>query len=315
MNLKRMELVRGSLNVHEPLRGGVVTLGSFDGVHLGHQALVHATVSLAQRLGVPAVMLSFEPLPREYLQADAPPARLTNLRERWRLLQGIGLDALVLLRFNEALRQMSGAEFLQLLTERLAVRAVVVGHDFRFGKGGQAHAEFLQSAGQREGFAVQIIEPVQAEGVRVSSSAVRAALAAGDFDRAEQLLGRRYSMRGRVVAGEQLGRKLGFPTANLRLRRRVSPLGGIYAVRVHGVADRIWPAVASLGTRPTVGGVEPLLEVFLLDYAGDLYGCELEVEFVAHLRDELRFESVELMVAQMHRDVAVARERLDGTWQ
>jgi riboflavin kinase/FMN adenylyltransferase len=315
MNLKRMELVRGSLNVHEPLRGGVVTLGSFDGVHLGHQALVHATVSLAQRLGVPAVMLSFEPLPREYLQAEAPPARLTNLRERWRLLQGIGLDALVLLRFNEALRQMSGAEFLQLLTERLAVRAVVVGHDFRFGKGGQAHAEFLQSAGQREGFAVQVIEPVQAEGVRVSSSAVRAALSAGDFDRAEQLLGRRYSMRGRVVAGEQLGRKLGFPTANLRLRRRVSPLGGIYAVRVHGVANRIWPAVASLGTRPTVGGVEPLLEVFLLDYAGDLYGCELEVEFVAHLRDELRFESVELMVAQMHRDVAVARERLDGTWQ
>jgi riboflavin kinase/FMN adenylyltransferase len=315
MNLKRMELVRGSLNVHEPLRGGVVTLGSFDGVHLGHQALVHATVSLAQRLGVPAVMLSFEPLPREYLQAEAPPARLTNLRERWRLLQGIGLDALVLLRFNESLRQMSGAEFLQLLTERLAVRAVVVGHDFRFGKGGQAHAEFLQSAGQREGFAVQVIEPVQAEGVRVSSSAVRAALSAGDFDRAEQLLGRRYSMRGRVVAGEQLGRKLGFPTANLRLRRRVSPLGGIYAVRVHGVANRIWPAVASLGTRPTVGGVEPLLEVFLLDYAGDLYGCELEVEFVAHLRDELRFESVELMVAQMHRDVAVARERLDGTWQ
>ncbi len=308
-----MELVRGSLNVRESLCGGVVTLGSFDGVHLGHQAL--ATVTLARRLGVPAIMLSFEPLPREYLQPQTPPARLTNLRERWRVLQGMGLDALVLLRFDEALRQMSGNEFLGLLTQRLAVRGVVVGHDFRFGRGGEANAEFLQVAGRQAGFSVEIVSPVEAEGTRVSSSAVRTALANGAFAEAARLLGRPYSMRGRVVAGQQLGRTLGFPTANLRLRRRVSPLQGIYAVRVRGVADGGWPAVASLGTRPTVGGVEPLLEVFLLDYSADLYGRELEVEFIAHLRDELRFESVELMVAQMHRDVAVARERLDGTWQ
>lgn len=310
-----MELVRGSLNVRESLCGGVVTLGSFDGVHLGHQALVRATVTLARRLGVPAIMLSFEPLPREYLQPQAPPARLTNLRERWRVLQGMGLDALVLLRFGEALRQMTGNEFLELLTKRLAVRGVVVGHDFRFGRGGEANAEFLQVAGREAGFSVEVVSPVETEGARVSSSAVRTALANGAFGEAARLLGRPYSMRGRVVAGQQLGRTLGFPTANLRLRRRVSPLQGIYAVRVKGVADEGWPAVASLGTRPTVGGVEPLLEVFLLDYSADLYGRELEVEFIAHLRDELRFESVELMVAQMHRDVAVARERLDGTQQ
>lgn len=307
-----MELVRGSLNVHERHCGGVVTLGSFDGVHLGHRALVHATLARARVLQRPALMVSFEPLPREHLQPQSPPARLTNLRERVRVLQGEGLDALVLLRFNDALRTMTGAEFLDLLTTHLAVRAVVVGHDFRFGRGGEANAQFLQEAGERLGFEVQVIEPVEVAGERVSSSAVRAALASGEFARAARLLGRPYSMCGRVVAGQQLGRTLGFPTANIRLRRRVSPLHGIFAVRVKGVASRPWPAVASLGTRPTVGGVEPLLEVFLLDYTADLYGRELEVEFVAHLRDELRFENLDLMVAQMHRDVEAARERLNG---
>lgn len=307
-----MELVRGSLNVHERHRGGVVTLGSFDGVHLGHQALVRATRERARALQTPALMVSFEPLPREYLQPQSPPARLTNLRERVRALQGQGLDGLVLLHFNEALRAMSGPEFLQLLTARLAVRAVVVGHDFRFGRGGEANAEFLQQAGSRLGFEVVVIEPVEVAGERVSSSVVRTALAAGDFARAKAMLGRPYSMRGRVVTGQQLGRQLGFPTANIRLGRRVSPLHGIYAVRVNGVGTQPSPAVASLGTRPTVGGVEPLLEVFLLDYSGNLYGRELEVEFVAHLREERRFDSVELMVAQMHRDVELARERLNG---
>jgi riboflavin kinase / FMN adenylyltransferase len=310
-----MELVRGSLNVHERHRGGVVTLGSFDGVHLGHQALVRATHERARALEAPALMVSFEPLPREYLQPQSPPARLTNLRERVRALQGQGLDALVLLRFNEALRAMSGHDFLTLLTTQLAVRAVVVGHDFRFGRGGEANAGFLQEAGSRLGFEVRVIEPVAVAGERVSSSALRAALAAGDFARATGMLGRPYSMRGRVVTGQQLGRQLGFPTANIRLGRRVSPLHGIYAVRVNGVGERPWPAVASLGTRPTVGGVEPLLEVFLLDYSGNLYGRELEVEFVAHLREEQRFDSMELMVAQMHRDVELARERLDGMVQ
>lgn len=314
-NFRTMELVRGSFNVHERHRGGVVTLGSFDGVHLGHQALVRATVERAHHLGVPAVMLSFEPLPREFLQPASPPARLTNLRERWRVLAGLGLDALVMLRFDERLRQMRGSEFLALLTGPLAVRALVVGHDFRFGRGGEANAVFLEEAGRRAGFEVSVIPPVELRGERVSSSAVRTALAAGVLSRAATLLGRPYSMRGRVVAGRQLGRTLGFPTANLRLRRRVSPLHGIYAVWVRGAAERPWPGVASLGTRPTVGGVETLLEVFLLDFSANLYGCELEVEFVAHLRDEIRFDSVELMVVQMHRDVEAARERLNGMTQ
>jgi riboflavin kinase/FMN adenylyltransferase len=259
-------------------------------------------------------MLTFEPLPREFLTPIEPPARLTNLRERVRLLEGSGLDALVLLRFDARLRGMDGDAFVRLLTDRLQVRRVVVGHDFHFGRGGAADADFLREAGARLGFEVEVIAPVVAGAERVSSSGIRAALAARDLAGAARLLGRPYSMRGRVVPGQQLGRTWGFPTANIRMRRRRVPLAGIYAVRVRGIEDgpgaRTYGGVASLGTRPTVGGVEPLLEVFVFDHAGDLYGRELEVEFLAHLREELRFESVELLVVQMHADAAAARRLL-----
>jgi riboflavin kinase/FMN adenylyltransferase len=247
-------------------------------------------------------------MPREYLSPDTAPARLTNFRERWRLFEQSGLDAFVLLRFNDALRHMSGEEFLQLLTRDLGVAGIVVGHDFRFGRHGESNAAFLQAASATGGFWVEVIEPVQLEGERVSSSVLRAALASGDLQRAARLLGRPYTMRGRVVAGQQLGRTLGFPTANIRVRRRRLPLRGVFAVRVHGIAGSPLGGVASLGTRPTVGGVEPLLETFVFDFSGDLYGRELEIEFVAHLRDELRFESVELMVVQMQVDARTARE-------
>jgi riboflavin kinase/FMN adenylyltransferase len=305
-----MELIRGSHNVRARHRGAIVTLGSFDGLHLGHQALIRTALERGAREQRPVILLSFEPLPREYLQSADPPARLTNFRERWRILQSLGLDALMLLRFDESLRLQSGAQFVELLTSTLEVGALVVGHDFRFGREGEADAEFLRSAGLKHGFAVDVIEPVLLEDERISSSALRQALAAGELERAQRLLGRPYSLRGRVVGGQQLGRTLGFPTANIRLRRRRSPLGGIFAVRVHGIGPEPRGGVASLGTRPTVGGVEPLLETFVFDFAGDLYGLELEVEFVAHLRAELRFESLELLVVQMRADEAAARERL-----
>jgi riboflavin kinase/FMN adenylyltransferase len=201
----------------------------------------------------------------------------------------------------------------------LRVAGLVVGHDFHFGRGGAADAAFLRATGERLGFGVEVIDPVAAGAERVSSSGIRAALAARDLAGAARLLGRPYSMRGRVVPGQQLGRTLGFPTANIRVRRRRSPLSGIFAVRVRGIEDgpgaRVFGGVASLGTRPTVGGVEPLLEVFVFDFAGDLYGRELEVEFIAHLREEVRFESLETMVVQMHADVAEARERLAEFFQ
>lgn len=303
-----LRLLRGTGRVPPDLRGGVVTIGTFDGLHLGHQALIERAVALAQAMGRPALMLTFEPMPREFLHPEAPPARLTNLRERWRLLERSGLDAFVLLRFDHALREQGGAQFLRRLTDELEVSALVVGHDFRFGREGEANTEFLREAGRSRGFNVEVIDPVMQGGDRVSSSDVRAALAARDLPRAARLLGRPYSLRGRVVAGQQLGRTLGFPTANIRLRRRKLPLGGIFAVRVHGIGEAPFGGVASLGTRPTVGGVEPLLETFVFDFSGDLYGRELEIECVAHLRDELRFESVELMVIQMQVDAREARQ-------
>jgi riboflavin kinase/FMN adenylyltransferase len=289
----------------------VLTIGTYDGLHVGHRALIAHACARAAALGLPAGLLTFEPMPREVLQREDPPARLTSLRERWRLLSGSGLARLHVLPFNQRLRLMSGAQFMAAL-QALGARVIVVGHDFRFGHKGAASAQWCASEARNYGFEVDILEPVLVDGERASSGLVRAALAAGDLARAARLLGRPYSMRARVRSGERLGRTLGFPTANMALHRRRSPLAGIYAVRVRGAgpAGRGWPAVASLGTRPTVNGTEPLLEVHLFDFAGDLYGAELEVEFVARLREERRFESLEAMVAQMHLDAAAARAAL-----
>jgi riboflavin kinase/FMN adenylyltransferase len=291
-------------------------MGAFDGLHVGHAALIARALARARAGQLPAGLLSFEPLPREVLQPAQAPARLTNFRERWRLLEASGLQRFHLLAFNAKLRAMPAVKFMDVLRS-LGVRALVVGHDFRFGHKGEASAEWCAGEARKFGFEVEIVAPVTLEGERVSSGMVRAALAAGDLARAAHLLGRPYSMRARVRSGARLGRTLGFPTANLGVHRRRTPLSGIFAVRAHGKALTAaggglngWPAVASLGTRPTVKGVEPLLEVHLFDFQGELYGTELEVEFVARLRDEQQFESLDAMVAQMHRDAAAARAAL-----
>ncbi|HTC52439.1 MAG TPA: bifunctional riboflavin kinase/FAD synthetase [Steroidobacteraceae bacterium] len=303
-----MQLIRG-LPPAGALEGGqALTVGTYDGLHLGHQALLKRLREHAGRLAVPTLMVTFEPMPREFLTPDHPPARLTSLRERWRCLEHMQLDGVCVLRFGTATRSLSADQFAQLLAERLRPSIVVVGHDFRFGKGGGGTAQMLQAAGQRLGFAVDIMAPVTLGGERLSSSAIREALAAGDLRRAERLLGRPYTMIGRVVRGEQLGRKLGFPTANLRFAHRRLPLAGIFAVRVRiQGADTALRGVASIGTRPTVGGTEPLLEVHIFDFAGDLYGREIAVECVQYLRPEVKFESLEAMVAQIHVDAAQAR--------
>lgn len=314
--LAPLRLVRGGAPC--ALAPSVLAIGTFDGIHVGHAALIARACERAAATGSEAGLLSFEPMPREVLSPADPPARLTNFRERWRLLERSGLARLHLLIFDARLRSKSGAEFMALV-QGLGARAVVIGHDFRFGRGGQASAEWCASEARNYGFEVEVIPPVLVDGERASSGLIRGALATGDLPRAARLLGRPYTMRARVQRGEQLGRTLGFPTANLDIARRRTPLEGIFAVRVHGAllparagagSSVGWPAVASLGTRPTVNGVKPLLEVHLFDFEGDLYGAELEVEFVARLRAELRFESVELMVEQMHRDAAAARASL-----
>jgi riboflavin kinase/FMN adenylyltransferase len=303
-----MELIRGPLNLRERHRGCVVTIGTFDGIHLGHQALVDRLCEHALRLSRRAMVLTFEPMPREYLMPERPPARLTSWRERWHILGGCGIDYMCVLRFDEHLRNLSAQDFASLLATRLHSHLIVVGHDFRFGRKGEATASALATAGQGLGFEVDVVPPVLLGGVRVSSSGVREALSRGDFELARAWLGRPYSMTGRVVRGNQLGRKLGFPTANLRTGRRRVPVPGIFAVLVHGVSASPLRGVASLGTRPTVeGGGEMLLEAHVFDFAGDLYGREIKVEFVSKLRDEEHFTDLDALVVQMNKDAAKAR--------
>jgi riboflavin kinase/FMN adenylyltransferase len=305
-----MRLIRGIAGLTAPAGRCALTIGSYDGLHLGHQALLARLIAQAQEAALPAVMVTFEPMPREYLQPQEPPARLTSLRERWRLLELLPLDYLCVLRFDEALRNLSPQEFAELLARRLNAVSVVVGHDFRFGRQGAATAEVLSEAGVALGFGVEIVPAVKLGGERISSSGVRTALALADFALAGRWLGRAWTMRGRVRGGERLGRKLGFPTANLALERRRSPVAGVFAVRVHGIGATALPGVASLGTRPTVNGSEALLETHVFDFGGDLYGREIAVEFVAKLREEARFTSLDALTAQMHCDAAEARRIL-----
>ena len=307
-----MRLIRGWTGLRGRAAGCAVTIGTYDGIHLGHQALLARTRDRATRLGTAAVLLTFEPTPREYLAPGDPPARLTSLRERWRILEPLGLDYLWLLRFAEALRNLCAEDFAQLLARELAPAVVVVGHDFRFARRGEATAPILVEAGRRLGFEVDVLPAITLDGERISSSGVRAALAGGDFERARRWLGRPWSMRGRVQPGRRLGAQLGFPTANVPLERRRAPVAGIFAVQVHGVAGAARAGVASLGTRPTIGGTEALLEAHVFDYDGDLYGREIEVEFVARLRDEERFATLDALTAQMHRDAADARRILNA---
>ena len=307
-----MRLIRGWTGLRGRAAGCAVTIGTYDGIHLGHQALLARARDRATRLGTAAVLLTFEPTPREYLAPGDPPARLTSLRERWRILEPLGHDYLWLLRFGETLRNLGAEDFAQLLARELAPAVVVVGHDFRFARRGEATAPILVEAGRRLGFEVDVLPAITLDGERISSSGVRAALAGGDFERARRWLGRPWSMRGRVQPGRRLGVQLGFPTANVPLERRRAPVAGIFAVQVHGVAGAARAGVASLGTRPTIGGTEALLEAHVFDYDGDLYGREIEVEFVARLRDEERFATLDALTAQMHRDAADARRILNA---
>ena len=306
-----MELIRGMHNLRERHRGCVATIGNYDGVHRGHQHMIAAVRARADALGVPAVVITFEPTPREFFAGPAAPSRLTRLREKLQALALYGVDRVVVLRFDSRMQAMGAGEFVQrLLIDGLGVRHMVVGHDFHFARRREGTIETLRAAGAANGFTVEEVGQFLLEGERVSSSLVREALNRGDLERATRLLGRPYRMAGRVRLGKRLGRTLGYPTANLALQRKVVPLGGIFAVRVSGAGLVDYPAVSSLGTRPTVNGTDPLLEVHLFDFDGDLYGQHLDVDFVARLRDEQKFESLDALVAQMHRDAAAARALL-----
>ena len=304
-----MELVRGLANLRDPHHGSVVTIGNYDGVNRGHQHMLATVTARARELGLPATVVTFEPTPREYFEGDAAPARLMRLREKLEPLPLYGVDRVVVLRFDRRMQAMGADEFVErLLVRGLGARHVVVGHDFHYARRREGNIDTLRAAGARHGYAVEEVGRFLVDGERVSSSLVREALGRGDLARAGLLLGRPYRMAGRVRRGQQLGRRLGYPTANLALHRKVVPLWGVFAVRVSGAGLVDHPAVASLGTRPTIDGTEPLLEVHVFDHDGDLYGRYLDVDFVRRLRDERRFESLDALVEQMHRDAAEARE-------
>jgi riboflavin kinase/FMN adenylyltransferase len=291
-------------------RGSVVAIGAFDGVHCGHQVLLDAVGARARALGLPAVAVSFEPLPRQYFMGRNAIARLTTPRDKLALLAA-RVDLVGLLRFTAALASTSAEAFVdQVLVERLAAREVWVGPEFRFGHARRGDVALLAGLGAARGFTAHTVEPLMDGIERISSSRIRTALRAGDFASAARWLGRPFTMAGHVARGQRLGRRLGYPTANLPLRHGLAPVQGIFAVRVDGAGLVDHPGVASLGTRPTVGGVEPLLEAHLFDFDGDLYGRRLDVRFVARLRDEVRFDSLDALVAQMDRDAAQARALL-----
>ena len=317
-----MRLIRGLERWHALDRTGspggaggtVATIGNFDGVHLGHLAMLGRLRAAADRLGLPAVVTSFEPLPREHFDPAGAPPRLQGLRDRVASLGAAGVDRLLLLRFDGALAGLGADEFVRrVLVDALGARHLVVGDDFRFGRGREGGFEELAAAGERAGFAVErapsVTVELEGEGpVRVSSTRVRERLGAGDLAGATRLLGRPYRITGRVVHGEKVGRTLGFPTANVALGRLDPAPRGVFAVRAT-VAETgdVHAGVANLGARPTVGGLKLLLEVHALDGAPALYGRHLAVDFLARLREERRFDSLDALRAQIGRDAEAAR--------
>ena len=291
--------------------GSVATIGSYDGLHLGHQELLRQVLESAKSFGVPSVVMSFEPTPKEFFAQDKPPARLMRFREKFTALREFGVDIFFCPRFDEAMKRIAADTFIRrVLIHTMNIRHLVIGDDFRFAQDREGHLKTLQRAGRALDFKVDEVAGVVSEEERVSSTAIREALWKGDLERAERLLGKPYRMSGKVIEGKHLGRELGYPTANVNLNRRQSAVMGIFAVRVSGADWGPLDAVASVGTRPTFDGVKPLLEVHIFDFNKELYGEFIDVDFVAKLRDEEKFTDVAELVEQMHRDSALAREIL-----
>jgi len=295
----------GAVDAH----GSVVTIGCFDGVHRGHQALVEHVIEQARQRGLRSIAVTFDPHPEEYFSAEVCPPRLMRIRDKVEALRALGVDEVVCLRFDDKLRTLSADEFVeQVLINRLATQHLVVGDDFKFGSDRSGDHQSLQQNGQRWGFTVEDSPTLTLHNQRVSSTRIRELLGRGEFRKASELLGRPFAIAGRVIHGQKLGRELGFATANINLQRYRAPLSGVFAVKVE-VAGQSYIGSANVGLRPTVGDLDkPILEVHLLDFDGDLYGQRLLVEFVCKVREEQKFASFEALVEQIGRDVATTRE-------
>ena len=309
MTGKSFEVVR-DFAPGEALRGATVAIGNFDGVHRGHKAVIAAALARGRTLGKPSAALTFEPHPRAFFNPDEPLFRLTPEAAKLRLLAATGLNGAIVLTFNAELATLSAEDFVQrVLVDRFAVSGAAIGFNFHFGANRAGSPEFLQAQGKQHGFAVDIVPPLLDGGRPVSSGPIRAALAAGRLDDAAEFLGYPWFVSGTVIHGDKRGRELGFPTANLRLDPACALRHGIYAVRA-AVAGRRYEGVASFGRRPMFDIGAVLLEIFLFDFSGDLYGVDIDVAFIAWLRDEATFASAKELVRQMEQDSRLAREAL-----
>ena len=304
-----MELIRGLHNLREEHRGCAVTVGAFDGIHRGHQGVLAHLKSKAADLGLPSTVIVFEPLPREYFRPLEAPPRITNFRERLTFLAETGVDRVLVLKFDESLRAMTAEQFIRhVFVDGLGAQYIALGDDFRFGNSREGDFEYAQAMSEKFGYEVQPTGTIELAGERVSSTRIREALAAGLFDEAALLLGRPYTMTGRVEHGKKLGRELGSPTANIRIGRIRSPLAGVYVVLASGAGLEAAPGVANVGTRPTVAdSLRANLEVHVLDRTGDFYGQRLTVEFLCKLREEKKYDSLEALKAGIAGDIDQAR--------
>jgi riboflavin kinase/FMN adenylyltransferase len=310
-----MELIRGLHNLRPRHHGCVATIGAFDGVHRGHQAVIAHLQEKAAELSLPSVVIVFEPLPREYFAPVEAPARIMSFAEKYLALEALGVDRVLRIRFNEALRAMSAQRFVdEIMVAGLGVRYVVLGDDFRFGADRQGDVEFIRQQGERYGYDAGPTPTFEVGDKRVSSTRIREALGSADFALAETLLGRPYSISGRVIYGRQLGRDIGTPTANLELRRLRAPLTGVYAVSVNGGGLEGAQGVANVGVRPTVNdSIKANLEVHLLDREVNLYGERITVSFHHKLRDEKKFGSIEELRKNIGKDVEATKAWFAGT--
>jgi riboflavin kinase/FMN adenylyltransferase len=302
-----IKLIRAKPGQTNLLKQSVVTIGNFDGVHLGHQEILTELCAKARELNMPAVVILFEPQPQEFFRADQAPARLMRLREKLMALRQYPIDHVVCFRFNQPFSHITADAFIQdILIQQLHVNYLIVGEDFRFGHARQGTIATLQQAATHHGFTVAIAPTVLHDNARISSTRVRAMLQEGNFAKAAELLGSPYGITGRVIHGNKIGRQLDCPTANILLFRKTSPLWGIYIATVSGVTERALPAVVSIGKRPVFNGTEMLLEIHLLNVDYSLYGKLLRVELIQKLRDEQNFASVDDLKHQIVRDVAAA---------
>ncbi|MDG6779089.1 bifunctional riboflavin kinase/FAD synthetase [Thiomicrorhabdus sp. zzn3] len=307
-----MRLIRGLHNLESIktrlAQGCVLTIGNFDGVHMGHQQILNAVVSQAHDRGLPSMVMLFEPLPIEFFAPQKAPVRLMNLREKLQALQHTEIDYVLCMRFDREFAELTAEQFVNdILLGKLSVKHLVVGDDFRFGKQRLGNYAYLQQQGKWKGFSVSDRPTFTVAGARVSSTRIRAALAKPDLQEAEALLGAPFTFNGRVIHGQKLGRQIGFPTLNLNPKRLQMPVSGVFAVTVDGIAENPWPGVANVGVRPTVNGHRPSIEVHLFDWHGDLYGRHVDVRLEHYIRPEMKFDGLPSLIKQIEKDAEEAR--------